>query len=74
MTPDAIRKKKQQLSATQPDMLWLVDLCESLAKAITRLDADDFGCPVCRREDGHAERCSLPLAEAVLDGRWRIPS
>lgn len=72
MTPDDVRAKKQLLSLTQPDMHWLVDLSEALAKAITRLDADDFGCPVCRREEGHTERCSLPLAEAVLDGRWRI--
>ena len=53
-------------------MLWLVALCEDLAKSVTRLEALDFGCPVCHVEDDHAQGCAYPLAEAVLAGRWRV--
>lgn len=73
MTPDDVRKRKGRgLKTTEQDILWLVDLCEALAKAVAGLEADDFGCPVCNKEEGHSDRCPLPLAEAVLEGRWRV--
>lgn len=73
MTPAEVRNQKDRgLRIAERDVLWLVDLCESLAKAVTGLEGGDFGCPACHQEEGHSDRCPLPLAEAVLEGRWRV--
>lgn len=73
MSPQEVRERKAQgLRATEQDVLWLVDLCESLAKGVVGLEGDDFGCAACRREEGHSDRCPVPLAEAALRDRWRV--
>lgn len=73
MTPDDIRERKERgFRVAEPDLLWLADLSATLAKAILAIEPLDFGCAVCRKEEGHAERCPVTLAEAVARGRWRV--
>jgi hypothetical protein len=73
MTPQDVRLRKEQgLTSDQPSMLWVLDLCETLPKALTSLDTPDFRCFVCGQEEGHGSRCSVLLGEAVLEGRWKI--
>lgn len=75
MTPATVEeKKKAGLTAGRDDVLWLVELCEALAKGLTAIGPDrDFRCPACGHEgDAHGARCPIPLAEAALAGRWRV--
>lgn len=76
MTPALIEEKKRAgLAATRDDVLWLVELCEALAKGLRAIPNDrDFNCAACGRdpEQGHGQRCPMPVAEAVLDGRWKL--
>ncbi len=73
MTPETIQERKAKgLQVTQQDVFWLLDLCETLAKALTGLAPDrDFRCVVCGEEE-HGDRCSVRLGEAVLEGRWKV--
>jgi hypothetical protein len=75
MTPDEIERRKQAgLRVEQQDLEWLLDLVETLAKAIRQVGPlEDFSCALCGgQEDAHAPRCALGLADAALAGRWRI--
>lgn len=73
MRPETVKSRKEEgLETTQSDMLWVLDLCEELAKALTSLDSPDFRCVVCGQEDDHSARCSVRLGEAVLAGRWKV--
>jgi hypothetical protein len=76
MTPESIEERKRAgLALKQEDMLWLVDLCETLAKGLASLGVDDdFRCKACGSdpETGHGRRCPVPLADAVLAGRWKV--
>ena len=73
MTPDDVRARKQAgLRPTSQDLWWLVEVCEALARGLRRLEPLDFACPACGQEEGHAPGCAAELAEAVLQGRWRV--
>ena len=75
MTPTTVEeKKKAGLTASRDDVLWLVELSEALAKGLAAIAPDrDFLCPACGQDpEGHGQRCPIPLAEAVLAGRWRV--
>lgn len=73
MTPDELRARKQAgLRPTAEDLWWLVEVCEALARGLRALEPVDFSCPVCRQAEDHAPDCAAELAEAALQGRWRV--
>lgn len=78
LTPEIVEQRKRAgLATTQEDLLWLVDLSETLAKGLAGLGVDtDFRCKACGQdpEEGHGRRCPVPLADAVLAGRWKVGS
>lgn len=76
MTPEIVEARKRAgLTLAQEDLLWLVELSETLAKGLASLGVDDdFRCKACGHdpEQGHGRRCPVPLADAVLEGRWKV--
>ncbi len=76
MTPQEVKTRFEAgLKPGREDMLWLLNLVETLAKSVRRTVAElsETKCALCHQEfPQHQSECPSALADAALAGNWKL--